>query len=90
MSEIDIEVEVFKIFSLAYRRGMTVKEFRQSVMEVAREHDSPMIRTAMLQAVLHMSNVRLTEVMESTARAKAELARRMIEMLPDDPEALFK
>ena len=86
----DIELEICQIYILAYRREMKVKEFRQSVMLVAREHKDRMLRTAMIQALTHMSNAQLTEVMESTGRAKMELQRRQLMALPDDPAELFQ
>lgn len=84
MRDEEIALEVTKIYILAYRPGMTVKEFRQSIMDIARYSENLPLKDAMMQTVPNLSNAKLAGVMESAARVKAEYTRRMLMALPAD------
>ena len=83
MSEKQIAVDIYEVFILAYRQDMTVKEFRQAVMEVARNSENAPLKAALMQAIPNMSNAKLTGLMLNAARLKAELIRHRLNMLPD-------
>lgn len=79
-------IQLYEVFAPAYRQEMTVKEFRQAIMEVARNSDNKPLKAAIMESIPHISNKQLEGIMTQTARVKAEVQRRMLMMLPDEPE----
>lgn len=71
------EIAIYKILAQAYRPGMKVKEFRQEIMQAARKQKNNRVRNKMLQAIPHLSNADLEELLIGMSLHSAELDKQI-------------